>query len=324
MRLLLLVVLLLPTASLWAEDDPRVWLDRMSRSFRELNYDGVFIYETGREMRSLRLVHAVIDGVEHERVAHLTGPPREVIRVGHKLSCIHPGDELVRLDHSIPAGPFAKQLTGGLGHLDAHYELLMSGTERIAGRDAVLIEVRPRDAFRYGYQFSLDRDTALLLRSRLLDGQGRVLELFQFADITIGGEPRLEDLQPGFDGHHVAHHHLVSEATSPVGAAATARWRVDWVPDGFRIAASDLRRDPRQSRVESRMYTDGLAVFSVFVESSDERVEQGSAHHGATVAYTTPLTGVRGRVVTVVGEVPLNTARRVAGSVRLLQTAGAQ
>ena len=184
--------------------DPRAWLDRMSHSFRELNYSGVFTYEFGQQMSSIRIVHAVVDGVERERIVHLDGPMVEVIRTGHELSCIHVGDSLVRLDHTIPAGPFAKQFGAGLGPIEDHYQVVLAGDTRVAGRDALVLEVRPLDAFRFGYQLAVDKATALLLRSQLLDAQHRILERFQFAELRIGGAPDLDGLEPSTGGQVVA------------------------------------------------------------------------------------------------------------------------
>jgi sigma-E factor negative regulatory protein RseB len=69
-----------------------------------------------------------------------------------------------------------------------------------------------------------------------------------------------------------------------------------------------------------KSYTDGLASFSVFLEPLSAAIKPGEGvqRAGSTVAYT------RGRVlqqrpmlVTVLGEIPTNTARMVADSVRL-------
>lgn len=53
--------------------DPASRLDAMSRSFRSLDYQGVFTYEQGQSLSSVRIAHAVIDGVEQERLVHLDG-----------------------------------------------------------------------------------------------------------------------------------------------------------------------------------------------------------------------------------------------------------
>ena len=297
--------------------DPRAWLDRMSHSFRELNYSGVFTYEFGQQMSSIRIVHAVVDGVERERIVHLDGPMVEVIRTGHELSCIHVGDSLVRLDHTIPAGPFAKQFGAGLGPIEDHYQVVLAGDTRVAGRDALVLEVRPLDAFRFGYQLAVDKATALLLRSQLLDAQHRILERFQFAELRIGGAPDLDGLEPSTGGQVVAHHLSGKEHEQALSSGSVPAWTVAWLPEGFMVAASELERAPRPDpMLGAQMYTDGLAVFSVFVEHVNGAVaESGSARRGGTVAYTTPMHGRKDRIVTVVGEVPLVTARRVANSV---------
>ena len=59
-----------------AERSALEWLDTMNRAFRTLDYDGVFSYQSGTELTTLRVVHVVIDGIEHERLVHLDGARR--------------------------------------------------------------------------------------------------------------------------------------------------------------------------------------------------------------------------------------------------------
>jgi sigma-E factor negative regulatory protein RseB len=100
----------------------------------------------------------------------------------------------------------------------------------------------------------------------------------------------------------------------------TAR-RVAWLPDGFAVAARDVYRTPASDNsVNTLMYSDGLAAFSVFVE---EMPKNGAARmvsrQGATVAVTRVAHGPAGTtpyLITVVGEVPVATAQKVAESVR--------
>ncbi|GIT40107.1 MAG: hypothetical protein Ct9H300mP8_13030 [Gammaproteobacteria bacterium] len=56
-----------------AERSALEWLDTMNRAFRTLDYDGVFSYQSGTDLTTLRVVHVVIDGIEHERLVHLDG-----------------------------------------------------------------------------------------------------------------------------------------------------------------------------------------------------------------------------------------------------------
>ena len=89
-------------------------------------------------------------------------------------------------------------------------------------------------------------------------------------------------------------------------------WAVGWVPGGF------IHTDSPSASTGRRTYTDGLAVFSVFLEELGRGIRpgEGVARNGGTVSYTRgmDLSG-RAVLVTVIGEVPVNTARMVADSV---------
>ncbi len=307
-------------APLWAVEptSARAWLDLMSHSLRELNYQGVFTYEYGSQMSSLRIFHAVRGGEEHERLIHLDGEPREIIRRGHELNCVHPGSNIVRLDHSIPSGPFSQDFGGGLPHLEKLYRIKLVDTARVAGRDAVIIKVNPKDAYRYGYVLYLDRSTGLLLKSVVMDEKGKPMERFQFSIIDIGGEIRDVDLHASQKVRHIAQHHGVTQQQN-LHSGQKNNWRVAWAPSGYSIAHRDVRRSDMKASVgiESAMYTDGLSAFSVFLEPTQEASSaSGVAQRGATIALTRPvLLNGDSFLVTVVGEVPSLTAERVASSV---------
>jgi sigma-E factor negative regulatory protein RseB len=66
------------------------------------------------------------------------------------------------------------------------------------------------------------------------------------------------------------------------------------------------------------MYEDGLARFSLFLEPvSGEPATESRVQLGPTVAVSRRMTTAEGEVVaTVVGEIPLGTAERIALSVR--------
>ncbi|MNN72814.1 Sigma factor AlgU regulatory protein MucB precursor [compost metagenome] len=84
-----------------------------------------------------------------------------------------------------------------------------------------------------------------------------------------------------------------------------------------------MRKDPQtKSTVSSLMYDDGLARFSVFLESLDgESATDTRAQLGPTVAVSRHLTTPKGEMmVTVVGEIPIGTAERIALSMRAQDT----
>ncbi len=69
----------------------------------------------------------------------------------------------------------------------------------MAGRNAVIVSITPRDQYRYGFELHLDRETALPLKSLLLNDQGQLLERFQFTRLDTSATPSDQDLQPSSD-----------------------------------------------------------------------------------------------------------------------------
>jgi sigma-E factor negative regulatory protein RseB len=303
---------------------PVEWLERMNRAFVEHNYDGVISYYSGADLATMRVVHKVDKGVQKERLVHLNGAPREIIRTGDKVDCIlQPGDEMLELEGNIPTGPFARAFTRRFDQVSSNYAVSVHGTDRIAGRGAVRIAITPHDEDRYGYRLWLDADTGMLLRSELIDMRGQRLEIFQFATIRLDQPIDPSALLPDADEDAVTSVLTLGNASTPKPAPGTVRWRAGWVPNGFIMAAWDVRQTPSTSKdVNTLMYSDGLAAFSVFIEDMPD-VGAGSliSRNGATVAVTHVVSadGGEAHLVTVVGEVPTPTAQRVARSVHFVE-----
>lgn len=303
------------------EQDPRALLAGMNDAFNSLSYDGVFSYFSGAELASLRIVHMVVDGEQHERLIHQNGAPREIVRRGEEVVCIlMPGDDLLSLESSLPAGPFARAFVRRYDAISAHYDLRYFGEDRIADRPAVRLAVLPLDDNRFGYRLWLDEETHLLLKSELVGTDGRPLEIFQFNTLVIGEavDPRALDPSGREELAKVSNFTLDSQPSFPVDAEV--RWAAEWLPEGFAMASTSTRRTMGENKsVNTLMFSDGLAAFSVFIE---DMPPAGAAdmvsRNGATVAVTTLTQGpdAAAHLVTLVGELPTATARRIAQSIR--------
>jgi len=305
-----------------AERTPNEWLARMNRAFLEGSYDGIFTYFNGDDLSTLRVVHAVTNGVQRERLLHMNGAPREILRTGDVVVCIlQPGDAMLELESSIPSGPFARAFSSAFEDVSHHYALSLHGTDRVANRRAVRLAVTPRDVQRYGFRLWIDEETGLLLRSELVDSKGTKLEIFEFATVKIGGPIDEQDLAPEF-GDGALKTQLSLESTQAEAAQGKRRmnWEAHWVPDGFTMASSDIRNMPSSTKsVDTLMYSDGLAVFSVFIEDMPENATTNLvSRSGATVAVSEVVKGPKGahHLVTVVGEIPMATAQKIAQSIR--------
>jgi sigma-E factor negative regulatory protein RseB len=263
-----------------------------------VNYHGVVTLQRGDDMQVMQVSHSVEHGTSSEQLTRLTGQGAQVQRADHPLECIHPGHKLLRVGADLQAGRCG---------IAQYYRFTVGDGERVAGRQAVRISIEPLDMYRFGYVMELDRETGLLLKTQTVGRGDKILEKFQFANLSYTGQSH-ESVEVNVV-HEAQHPHPLA----PVAAPSIGRkWAVRWVPHGF--TATDAPVDDSVRRT----YTDGLAVFSVFLEELGREIRpgEGLVRNGGTTSYTRgmSLTG-QPVLVTVIGEVPVNTARMVADSV---------
>ncbi|MGH8435487.1 MAG: MucB/RseB C-terminal domain-containing protein [Pseudomonas sp.] len=291
--------------------DAQDWLNRLAEAEQRQNFQGTFVYERNGSFSTHSIWHRVDsagDGEVRERLLQLDGPVQEVLRVNGRTRCV--------------SGALADQVSDGQGwparaldpkQLAAWYDLRIMGESRVAGRPAVVVAVLPRDQHRYGFELHLDRETGLPLKSLLLNEKGQLLERFQFSSLNTE-TPLDAALQPSANCQPVQF--VEAQAVAPNA------WRSEWLPPGFNLNRVLERRSPASAEpVASLMYGDGLARFSVFLEPlHGAAVNDARSQLGPTVAVSKRMSTVDGDVmVTVVGEIPLGTAERVALSMRAVK-----
>ena len=205
--------------------------------------------------------------------------------------------------------------------LEDHYSIYIKGENRVANRDVISVHVVPKDKYRYGYLLSIDKKTGLLLQSLLIDHSGkgnRVLERFQFVQLELGAMINEADVMPSSADHVVASAESLPCAGAKQPADSQRQWRAAWLPPGFAFAGYQPRTEKTG---ESLIYTDGLAVFSIFVDTQELiDLPEVEARRGATFAYMVRK-GIDNRdfLISIVGEIPSATAKQIAHSVAPLQ-----
>jgi sigma-E factor negative regulatory protein RseB len=154
----------------------------------------------------------------------------------------------------------------------------------------------------------------LPLKSLLLNDKGQLLERYQFTTLATT-PPDDSQLSPAGQCRAVAR----GEAEVEQGSVTQA-WHSDWLPSGFEQVSSTVHRDPRtKAEVTSLLYDDGLTRFSVFIEPlQGAAVPDARVQLGPTAAVTRHLSTPQGDMMaTVVGEIPMGTAERIALSMRV-------
>ncbi len=303
--------------SAFADDEQlaKQWLERMVQAVNNLDYQGTFIYLHGNQLETMKIVHAVQDGKQRERLTSLNGAPREVIRDQHSVTCVMPESQQVSVDKRPLSRKFLALLPEDLQQLNAHYLFRRLGKGRVADRNARVVAIIPKDGLRYGYRFFLDEQTGLPLKSDLMNEHGKAVEQTMFTHIEVGvaeiGEAR-EDL-PGIQQLELKQ--AAAEMTTQQDPEAGV-WMFQNLPEGFSLSMRNRLPDPaNKDMIDQYVLSDGLASLSVFVESAGQgEALNGLSRLGAINAWGGELEGYQ---VTVVGEVPEITLLAIVNAMQL-------
>lgn len=291
--------------------DPLSWLGRVATAGQRLNYSGTFIYQSGKNFETSRIVHMSDANGEHERLEVLDGSPREVIRSNSEVRCVLPDQKTVIVDRPGSRRAFPSRLPVAFGGLAENYRIRKGNVGRVAGLDAQQIILEPKDDLRFGYQLWAELQSGLLLKARTIDERGEIVEQFTFSDVKIGGEIGSDAFRP----RNVKHSDWrIVQANGVEVRKEESGWVLNTPLNGFALM-SVMRRPLGRDRGEAlhMVYSDGLASISVFIEPNDgSRADLGPFASGAINIYKRV---VGGHLVTALGEVPLRAVQRLGDAV---------
>lgn len=315
-RHLVALVLLIGAENLAAQEpDAAALVERMAQATEQLAYDGTFVYQRGRQIDAMRIVHRYDNGVERERLISLSGPEREVIRDGQRVTCLFADDREAMVEKSEPRDFLSLGLDAPIENLVRNYTFSIAGKDRVAGRNTTVIKIVPKEPNRYGYQLWVDEEHGLLLKSLILNRAGQALEQVQFVQVQIGEAVSAASLETQIVGSGFTWRTPAESENSAAEVVETSGWSVNWLPAGFQMRNYKVQKMSESDMPVSHMvYSDGLAMVSVFVEKLMATSEpmQGYSSMGAVNAFSRVA---RDHQITVVGEIPLPTVRQIASSV---------
>ena len=284
-----------------SQDDVWLMLQKASQAARELSYKGVFVYQSGNASKSVQLTHMNYGQGEYARMVVLDGAPREVLSQGSDVVIFNPKNEKIMIEKKRGQNMFPALLPSNMDALKANYQAQVVGTERIGGRDAVLVNLTPKDQMRYGYKFWVDKEFGLLLKAMTQSEQGDSLEQIGFSQLTLMDGQNMDWFKPKFDP---SKSYVMDNEGPAKASSAEMDWDVAKLPAGYRKV--DQVKQPVQGKVlpvTQMIFSDGLASISVFIEplAKGARPKVGHTAVGATHFYALVS---EGHQVMVVGEVP--------------------
>jgi sigma-E factor negative regulatory protein RseB len=261
-------------------EDVAEWLQKLQAAQSQRSYEGVVIYLHDGRVDQIHIVSR--PGVDpFQRFASLSGSQREMLKSGGQIRSLEPSQAPV----AWPA------MAASTMRLDSRkvarlYQMQMVGSDRVAGFAARMIEAAPMDALRYGQRLWVDQETGLLLGAALIGPRREVLEQVMFAQLALEG---------GNSG-----------VSLPPEATVDAQGKVRLLP-GFELIGG---RIDNARGLEQRVYSDGLATVSVYIEQrqGSETGGEFATRRGAVQLYGRQTGATR---VVAVGAVPPESTKRL-------------
>lgn len=287
--------------------DARARLARMHAAAEERNYAGTLVFSAGGHLSSARVAHFRVGARVYERFESLDGRDERVFRVDEAVHTFWPGARVAVIEKLRPASPLPSATHAVEPRALDQYTLKDEGRGRIAGREAQVFLLEPRDTMRYAQRLWADAETGLMLRADVIGPDRQVLESSAFSAVELGIRPQADSVMGAvkrLEGYRVLR---------PVQQAAglgDEGWALVPPAPGFTLsdtqkralAAPDAPADAAASMVLQAVYSDGLTQVSLFIEPQDAKRPEGTlAPMGATA---TLRRRVGEHLVTVMGDVP--------------------
>ncbi len=294
----------------WSVDTPITMGElfaRLETAERELSFRGHFTREHGGKIDSFEVLRVVVDGREYRKTHQLNGLAREKISSGRDVRCLTKSNHLLRGHH-------LNLKIGGSVSLEQSYEFYYLGEDRVAGRPVFVVRIEPKDSYRYGHRFAIDKQTGLVIRSVVMSASKRPLERAQFVFLeSLEAEDVLPEIlaQGNWDNMvEIDEQGRELESGCQFNVNQTSPWRPSWVPQGFLLTSYRFTED--EGHMET--YSDGLGTFSIFVDKVSNVIGKPVlANKGATLVFMSQDQSAE-LEVSIVGEIPLIAAQKILTS----------
>ena len=285
----------------------RSWLMRIHDAAKQKNFQGIFVVSAGGTVSSSRIVHFYEGSNQFERIEAMDGEMRKVFRHNDVVHTLWPLSRVAVVEQRESINAFPALLQSRSDRIVEFYDVKPLGTDRVAGHEANVLGLRPKDAYRFGYRLWAERQSGLLLRADVLDEKEQVLESSAFSEVSIGVRPQLDAV-------------VLPMKKRPVMSPTELEregWALHVQVPGFRHVSCVKRpvdtavKGLAETQMLQAIYADGLTYVSVFVEPYNAAVHRREM--AMALGATRTLMRRQGDWwITVMGDVPVQTLRSFA------------
>lgn len=283
---------------------PKQLLKSMIKAQEQLNYQISFVQTNLANLQTFSYKHANVESKSYAQLSTLDGVKQDIVRRDNLVSYFQPHFTPFSLQSKHIVDYLPPILAANIDKLAEYYDFSIMGKNRVADRLVQVIKVMPKDNFRYQYVLFIDEESQLLLRSDMLDRDNNLLQSFHVVNLYIGDE--LKQLAPQLNQLNFPP--LLSD--TPNSAQKISQWQTKWLPKGFVLISENVdSEDKQQNVVESRLYSDGLFSFTIYVADKILNDKQeGLLLQGTNTIYSE---NIGDKEVTIIGQIPIATAKRI-------------
>ncbi|MBL8326467.1 MAG: MucB/RseB C-terminal domain-containing protein [Rubrivivax sp.] len=291
-------------AAVSADTDARQWLGRMKAAAANGSYQGTLVFSAGGVMSSSRVWHFRVGEHTYERLEAQDGRQQRIYRHNDDVRTVWPQTRTAVVERRETLAAWSTTPQAVDPRAADSYDVRHEGAGRVAGRDAAVLVLVPRDTLRFMQRFWADQVSGLMLRADVLAADGSMVESSAFSSIELGVKPQPELVLQAMrddDGYRVLRPQVRRTTLEAEG------WQLARPVRGFALAGCVLRGvEPGAAEppMLQAVFSDGLTHVSVFVERFNAERHRSKAQ--ARMGATSTLARHDGEHwFTVVGDVPL-------------------
>lgn len=309
------VIVSAANASNTVDQEPMQLLGKMCQAMNQTSFRGTLVYLHDNQLESMDIAKSHTEAGQAEKIYSLNGEARQVIRQNGTLMCIIPNAKKVTIESREHSQlPFS--IPQNLDNVQSFYTVSIQGNERVADMDSFIVQLEPKDAYRYGRKLWIGKKYNMLLKSDVLGAKGQALEQMMFTSLNV--VERLPDdvFAPSVESSAYKQINISSKiADQP--KEQMLHWRLDKAPVGFTVVSHNRTRSSLTGQmIEHLFLSDGMASVSIFIEPKVGEVFEGESRMGAVNAYGSVKSGHK---VVTVGAVPPVTVRLINQNIVLAE-----
>lgn len=260
-RVVMAVIILLFSNFLCAagEDTPLSILKEVPSAYSKVSYEGVRISINWLDPKTPVVISRITHQQVWERIVIIAPPSQSgiiVIRQGNAISY-----------ENLPGSPI-KLVPGEIMDLDLlfkNYEVNLIGKEKVAGRSAYIMEIRPRFPGRPYKDIWVDQQNFIILKNQDYSAEGKKAQLSFFVEINFKSPVGKEEFDYNLPKEEVPPAEVPLEEIQKYLPFAILI--PSYLPSGF-IFQQAILIPRNQQPVLHLIYGDGLCAISLFEESA--------------------------------------------------------